>query len=87
MDSSRLYDAALGWFPRKNSDFDSQHIYFMNLEIPKNPKAPVLALECGGYSYAVPDHVYAKYANYGYGGCADGEQLTKQIVKLYEEVK
>lgn len=85
VDDSRLYDAASGWFPRKKSDFDSQHIYFMSLKIPEHPKVPVLASECGGYSYAVPGHVYAKYSNYGYGGCADGHQLTEQIVKLYED--
>ena len=85
LDGSRLYDAASGWFPGRCSDFDSQHIYFKRLVIPKSPEKPVFVSECGGYSFRVPGHFYAKYASYGYGDCADGEELTKRIRKLYEE--
>lgn len=86
LDSTRLYDATSGWFPGKQSDFDSQHIYFKPLRLPDAPLLPVLVSECGGYSYQVPDHFYAKYVRFGYGDCADGTALTQQIAKLYEEI-
>ena len=85
LDGTRLYDAASGWFPGEQSDFDSQHIYFKRLAVPETPGKPVLISECGGYSYRVPGHFYAKYARFGYGDCADGEELTERIEKMYEE--
>ncbi|WP_251205182.1 MFS transporter [Acetatifactor aquisgranensis] len=85
LDGTRLYDAASGWFAGERSDFDSQHIYFKRLVVPKVPDKPVLISECGGYSWRVPEHFYAKYAGFGYGDCADREELTEQIGKLYRE--
>lgn len=85
LDGTRLYDAASGWFPGKKSDFDSQHIYYKRLELPENPKLPILVSEAGGYSYGVPGHFYAKYTHYGYGGADSGQALTDQICSLYEK--
>lgn len=85
LDAARLYDAASGWFCGKKSDFDSQHIYFKKLEIPETPEKPVLVSECGGYSYGIPGHVFAKFTRFGYGDCADSEELTERIRKLYED--
>ena len=85
LDGTRLYDTASGWFPGQYSDFDSQHIYFKRLSVPENPDKPVLVSECGGYSCRVPEHFYAKYASFGYGDCADGQELTERIRRLYEE--
>ena len=86
LDDTRLYDSASGWFPGKKSDFDSQHIYFRQLNVPDRPEIPVLVSECGGYSWRVPGHFYAKYSRYGYGECRDSRELTERIRKLYEEV-
>ena len=86
LDDTRLYDSASGWFPGKKSDFDSQHIYFRELKIPDRPEVPVLVSECGGYSWRVPGHFYAKYAHFGYGECRDSRELTERIRKLYAEV-
>ncbi len=85
LDGTRLYDATSGWFPGQCSDFDSQHIYFKRLSIPKEPHRPVLVSECGGYAYRVRGHSYAKYVSFGYGECADGQELTGRIQRLYEE--
>jgi len=84
-DDTRLYDATSGWFVQESSDFDSQHIYFHSLKLPEEPKRPVLVSECGGYSYGVPGHIYAKFAHYGYGKCKDGQELMRRIGKLYED--
>lgn len=85
IDNTRIYDATSGWFPRNKSDFDSQHIYFKPLVIPEKVNLPVLISEFGGYSYGVEGHYYAKYTQYGYGGCEDSEKLTQQVQQLYEE--
>ena len=85
LDGTRLYDTASGWFPGKQSDFDSQHIYFKRLNLPQKPRFPVLVSECGGYSCRVPGHTYAKYASFGYGECADGARLTERISDFYRE--
>lgn len=85
LDGTRLYDTASGWFPGRQSDFDSQHIYFKRLNLPREPRVPVLVSECGGYACRVPGHFYARYASFGYGECTDGNQLTERIAKFYRE--
>ena len=52
--------------------------------MPKNTQKPVLVSECGGYSLPVPDHLYSKYTQFGYGTCENPNDLTKRIVALYE---
>ena len=74
---------ASGWFTAEKSDFDSQHIYFKRLIVPSKMQLPVLVSECGGYSRRVQEHFYAKYAQFGYGDCADEQELTEQIQNLY----
>ena len=84
VDDTRLYDATSGWFVQNDSDFDSYHIYF-NKKGPIPDKRPLLLSEFGGYSYAVPDHVYSE-SSYGYGSCKDEEELCQRIVNRYEEL-
>ncbi len=85
-DGTRLYDATSGWFHGRKSDFDSQHIYFKPLQIPPIPEKPVLVSECGGYSYRVPHHFFARFTRFGYGDCGDEAELTGCIRKLYEQI-
>ncbi|MBQ6814021.1 MAG: glycoside hydrolase family 2 [Lachnospiraceae bacterium] len=85
LDSTRLYDATSGWFIQNDSDFDSYHIYFTD-KCPQPKERPWFLSEFGGYTYAVPGHVYSKYASYGYGRCKDEEELTERIVKRYEQL-
>ena len=84
-DETRLIDSTSGWFWQEKSDFDSEHIYFKIIEL--SPKTrPLFVSECGGYSMAVKDHYYSKYATYGYGACGSKEELTKAIVRMYDEM-
>lgn len=85
LDPTRLYDTASGWFPVEKSDFDSRHVYFRLLNLSVKSDKPVLVSECGGYSCCVPGHFYAKFNRYGYGNCANEEELTERIRALYEE--
>jgi len=82
LDSSRLYDSASGWFAQKKNDFDSRHIYFGNLE-PKPADRPMFISEFGGCAYPVPDHIYAKYASYGYGNCKNADEVSEKVWKAY----
>ena len=82
-DPTRLYDATSGWFAQNYSDFDSYHIYFGNKK-PEPKERPMFMSEFGGCTYAVPEHVYAKYATYGYGACKDEEELIQQVIAKYE---
>ncbi|MBR3808489.1 MAG: MFS transporter [Lachnospiraceae bacterium] len=84
-DDTRLIDSTSGWFHQEKSDFDSQHIYFKVVKLP-NKERPLFVSECGGYTMAVKDHYYSKYATYGYGACQTREELTKEIVHMYDEM-
>lgn len=83
LDPSRLFDSASGWFTQMKNDFDSRHIYFKTPTLIPG-KRPLFVTECGGYSYAVPGHLFGKYNNYGYGDCSSTEDLTKMIRNMYE---
>ena len=82
-DATRLIDSTSGWFWQEKSDFDSEHVYFKVIKIPVG-KRPLFVSECGGYTMAVENHYYSKYATYGYGACATKEELTGEIVNMYE---
>lgn len=84
-DDTRLIDSTSGWFHQEKSDFDSQHIYFKVVKLP-NKERPLFVSECGGYTMAVKDHYYSKYATYGYGACQTREELTKEIAHMYDEM-
>jgi len=84
MDPSRLYDSTSGWFAQKKNDFDSLHIYFGNLE-PKPASRPLFISEFGGCAYPVPEHIYAKYASYGYGNCKTAGEVTEKVWASYKK--
>ncbi len=82
LDPSRLYDSTSGWFARKQNDFDSLHVYFGNLE-PQPATRPMFISEFGGCAYPVPEHIYAKYASYGYGNCKNAEEVSEKVWESY----
>jgi len=84
-DPTRLVDATSGWFEQQKSDFDSEHIYFKLVDLSPKER-PLLVSECGGYSYLVPGHYYAKYNHYGYGNCTDSAGLTETILQMYRKM-
>lgn len=81
LDSSRLYDSTSGWFKQKNSDFDSEHIYFRLKKLKPNIR-PLLISECGGYSL----NLNLQDNSYGYGACKDSKELTDRMIMLYENM-
>ena len=85
-DPTRLYDSTSGWFHQNQSDFDSRHIYFMNQTLSPSPNFALLVSECGGYTYVVEGHSFAKFDNYGYGKCENEEELAEKIRAMYDEM-
>ncbi len=85
LDKTRLVDSTSGWFAQQKNDFDSEHIYFKTVSLNVKER-PLLVSECGGYSMMVEGHIYSKYNTYGYGTCDNKQELTKEIVGMYEKM-
>ncbi len=85
MDDTRVIDSTSGWFAQKSSDVDSRHIYFRSEELPQTVM-PLFLSECGGFTYAEPEHGYSMYNSYGYGGYKTSEDLTDAIVTMYDKM-
>jgi len=84
-DPTRLYDATSGWFRRRLSDFDSEHVYFRNKKL-KPGERPMLLSECGGYTRTIPGHLFNENAKYGYGSADTEDALTAKIEKMWDEM-
>jgi hypothetical protein len=84
-DNTRFIDSTSGWFKQEKSDVESLHIYFKTIELNIDKK-PVFVSECGGYSYPVKSHIYSKYNSFGYGTCKDSEELSDNIIKMYDSL-
>ena len=87
-DPSRFFVSTSGWFAQKESDVQSEHIYFRN-EVLKatRPGKFLLLSECGGFSSRVAGHVDEARKNYGYGKREDTEEaLMARIRGLYDEM-
>ncbi len=80
-DPTRLYDHASGWQDMGAGDFNSKHIYFRKLRLKKDERALTVS-EFGGYSYAYPEHTFAK-RTFGYKIFKDNEKLNNAYKKLY----
>ena len=80
---TRIWDATSGWFIEKESDVDSEHIYFRKIKIKARKERPLVLSEFGGYSYKVEGHSFNLDDNYGYKTFESAESLTKGIYDLY----
>ena len=69
LDSSRFIDTASGWF-------DLWHKL-------KPGKKPLVLSEFGGYTYAVPGHLFDPKKSYGYGTCKSLEEFQNRFERLY----
>ena len=84
LDKSRLVDSTSGWFHQNNSDFDSEHIYFINK--PLKPKErPMFVTECGGYKFMDSDHFFGA-KEYGYGSCKTMGDFMCKIEEMYDKM-
>ncbi len=83
LDQTRLFDTASGWFGNDPSDVQSEHIYFKKAAFKFRPDRPVVLSEFGGYSCAIPDHVWNPDHMFGYKNCPTPADLTQDLERLY----
>ena len=83
-DSTRFIDTASGWFRVKNTDVDSEHIYFKPVKL-KYGKKPMVLSEFGGYSYKPAEHVFNPVDTYGYRFFREQPDFEAALIKLYED--
>lgn len=84
-DPTRIWDATSGWFYRKESDVNSEHIYFRSIDYKVNPDRPAVLSEFGGFSCKIPDHSFNLDKTYGYRYFDKKEELTDALLNLYRE--
>jgi len=84
-DPSRFFISASGWFAQRESDAQSEHVYFNSRVLEGNQPGKFLILsECGGFSRRVEGHVAKGRKNYGYGEQAQTElDLEVRLSGLY----
>lgn len=87
-DPARFFMSTSGWFAQRESDVQSEHVYFNSRVLEGNQPEKFLFLsECGGFSRRVNGHVTQERKNYGYGQQAMSEgELTGRIQALYDEM-
>ncbi len=83
IDPSRVYDATSGWFKKKESDVESEHIYFKPVKLKSDSRRPLVLSEFGGYSLKVEGHSFNLEENYGYKSFDSSESLTEGLRSLY----
>lgn len=87
-DSTRFFMTTSGWFAQRESDVQSEHVYFSSRVLEGNQPGKFLLLsECGGFSRRVEGHVSQERKNYGYGErCRTELELESRIGLMYEEM-
>ena len=83
LDRSRIWDATSGWFTEKESDVQSEHIYFKKLDLKNDPEKPLVLSEFGGYSCKIEGHSFNLDKTYGYSFFSDREKFENALEGLY----
>ena len=84
-DPTRIYDATSGWFKKKKSDVESDHVYFKKIKLKSIPNRPMVLSEFGGYSCKVEGHAFNLDKTYGYRFFEELPAFEDALVKLYED--
>ena len=87
-DPTRFFMTTSGWFAQRESDVQSEHVYFKSRVLEGTQPGKFLFLsECGGFSRRIKDHVAQGRKNYGYGAQAESEaELEVRIWAMYEDM-
>ncbi len=83
-DSSRVWDATSGWFQGRDSDVQSEHIYFRPVRL-RPSKRPLVLSEFGGYSCVIPAHTACPDHPYGYRMLGTPHEWNEAIEMLYRQ--
>ena len=84
LDPTRWIDATSGWFRRKDSDVDSRHVYFRDLDLNAGGR-PLVLSEFGGYAYCPADHTFDSQQKFGYRKFQDPALYAQAVEALYME--
>ncbi|MBQ6332666.1 MAG: glycoside hydrolase family 2 [Clostridia bacterium] len=77
LDPSRFFDTTSGWFRQKESDVQSEHVYFKRFK-PRFGNKPFLLSEFGGYVFTEDTR-----KKYGYRFFTDRMAYREAVLKLY----
>ena len=81
-DKTRVYDTTSGWFKKKCTDVESDHVYFKKIKQKKTDKPWILS-EFGGYSYKIKENAFNTEKTYGYKYFDDREKFNDALYNLY----
>ncbi len=84
LDPTRPVDHASGWHDQGAGDLQSLHIYFRKFRVPKLDGRVLALTEYGGYSYAVPGHVWGA-KRFGYKRLRSAAALEAAYRSLHLE--
>ena len=85
LDPTRIYDSTSGWFKERESDVQSEHIYFKPVKIKATDGKPLVLSEFGGYSCKIPEHSFNTEKTYGYRYYSETSEFQKGLTELYEK--
>lgn len=85
LDSTRLIDAASGWFDQGGGDIKSDHNYFRPLQVKTGKRAYAIS-EYGGYICHIDGHSYVKQS-FGYHTYPSPNALRIAVARLQKEIK
>lgn len=80
-----LFDSTSGWYRVADTDMDSYHWYFKNLNKLQNVDHPIFLSEFGALCYKVKDHAYGKDEVFGYTYFPTIADTEKAFIDLYEQ--
>ena len=83
LDTTRIWDAASGWFFYEDNEVISEHVYFKPIKTKSDGTKPAVISEFGGYSYKLDDHSFNLSNTYGYRYFTEREAFEQAITKLY----
>ena len=84
-DPTRIFDTTSGWFKKKKSDVESDHVYFKKVKLKPVAGKPMVLSEFGGYSCKIENHAFNLDKTYGYRFFDDPKTFEDALVKLYED--
>lgn len=79
-----LFDSTSGWYRVADTDMDSYHWYFKNLDKLANVDHPIFLSEFGALCYKVKDHAHGSDEVFGYTYFPTITDTEKAFVELYE---
>ena len=80
-----LFDSTSGWYRVADTDMDSFHWYFKNLDKLQNVDHPIFLSEFGALCYKVKDHAYGSDEVFGYTYFPTIPDTQQAFIDLYEQ--